>query len=72
MADEALAAAAAVAGGGVDEVAAEVEGAVEGGERIGVGLVAPGAADGPGPEADFRDGPGVLAEGAVVHVDNDE
>ena len=68
LGDELFAAAVAVAGGRVDEVAAEVERAVERGERIGVGLRAPRAADGPGAEADLGAVEGMLAERAEVHL----
>ena len=67
LGDQFLAAAVAVAGGGVDEVAAEVEGAVQRGELVGVGLCAPGAADGPGAKTDFGAFKAVLAKGAVMH-----
>ncbi len=67
LGDEFFAAAVAVAGGGVDEVDAEIERAVKRGERVGVGLCAPGAADGPGAEADFREVEGMSAEGPMFH-----
>jgi hypothetical protein len=67
--DDTFAAAVAVAGGGVDQVDAEVERLVEGGEGVAVVLRAPGAAaEGPGAEADFRDFPAEAAEGAIVHA----
>lgn len=65
--DELLAPAVAVAGGGVDEVAAQVQCAVQRGDGIGVGLLAPGAADGPGAEADLGAVEIVAAEGTEFH-----
>ena len=54
--DEPLAAAVAVDVCGVDEVDAGVDGRVEGGDRLRIVDRAPGAADGPGAEADRRNG----------------
>lgn len=65
--DEFFAAAVAIAGGGVDEVDAEIERPMERGEGIGVGLRAPRATDGPCTEADFGGGEGVLAKEAELH-----
>src|SRR5579871_2800869 len=65
--DEALAASVSVDVGSVDEIDAAVDGFVQGGERVFVGHGSPGATDGPGAKADFRDVPTSAAERAFVH-----
>ena len=65
--DEPLALAVPVAGGGVDEVAPEIQGAVERGERVALALRSPTPPDGPRPEPDLPDVEPVLAEGPALH-----
>ena len=62
-----LAAAVAVTGGGVDEVDAQVQGPVQGPDRVLVALAAPGAADRPGAEADLGHLQSGGAELPVLH-----
>src|SRR5439155_10264737 len=57
----------AVALGGVDEVAAQVQRAVQRRDRIRVLLRAPASADGPGAKADLRNLPAGPSERAVFH-----
>ena len=65
--DKPLAAPISVAGGGIDESASQIEGPIQGGDRITVALVAPAAADRPGTKADFRAGDVVFSEGTGFH-----
>ena len=65
--EEAFGVAVAVNVGGVEEVDAEVEGFVEGGEGLVIADGAPTAADGPATEANGGDFPASAAEGAVFH-----
>ena len=67
LGDELFAAAVSVAGGGIDEVASEVERAVQGFDRVGICLLAPATADGPSAEADFRAVESVFAKGTIFH-----
>ena len=67
LADEAFAAPVPIAGGGVDESAAEIERAMEGGDGVGVGLHAPVRTDRPRAKADFRALDPVFSKGAILH-----
>ena len=70
--DEAFAVAHAVDVGGVDEVDAAVDGLIQGGERFTVIDGAPGAADGPGAETDFRDVVTGSSKRTIFHVGEEE
>ena len=65
--DDPFAAPIAIALRRVDEIAAEVQGPVQRGDGILVGLASPATADGPAAEADFRYVPAQTPEGAVFH-----
>ena len=67
LADQAFAAAIAIPGGGVDEVDAKVQRAMERGEGVGLGLGAPRATNGPGAEADLGCVKGMFPEGTKFH-----
>src|SRR5690606_31836480 len=68
MGDQLFAASVAIPCCGVDEVDAQIERAVEGGERVAVSLSAPRPTDGPGTEADFRTFERVFSKRAVMHL----
>src|SRR5207302_557862 len=77
FADDLLAAAVAVNVGGIEKVDAQFAGAMQGGDGVGLGSLAPApldagsnarASDGPGAKADLADFSAGLAENAIVHV----